>query len=386
MNPTSLQRNARIDFLRGIAIASVLILHFTLAFGLKNSPLGTLLYPSLLRAITMDGNYGVTIFFAISGYLITSRSLERWGRLQDIDARAFYLYRFARIMPSLVLALAIIVALGCLGLPFFSNDDGGHHLPASYFLVAAGSVLTFWHNVLMQSTGYFNYCLNIYWSLSVEEVFYLALPLVALFARRTWVIVAICAAAIVAGPLYRSAHTDNEIFFMYGYLACFDAIAMGCLAALLAQHMALAGNRRRALRIMAGAALVVVYLRGIDEHKVFGFSLIALASATFLFAAADDRAPGWTTGRATAALRWMGRHSYEIYLFHIIVLGLMRNVLSKDQLGYGARLPWMLLFLALSFACAAFVSRYVSEPANRAIRTRFRQPAIYTQALEDSHP
>jgi len=362
-------RNPGIDFLRGIAILSVLILHFSLAFGFKNSPLGSLLPEWLLKGLTRNGNYGVTLFFVISGFLITSTSLKRWGSLNRIDARAFYLFRFARIMPSLVLALAIIVTLGCLDLPYFSSSDGGRHLPASYFLIAAGSVLSFWHNVLMQSAGYFNYCLNIYWSLSVEEVFYLALPIICLSLRRDWLIAAACGVAIVVGPIYRAQHLDNEIFFMYGYAACFDAIAIGCLAALLARRFTVPARYRRALRYAAIAAIAALFLRGIDGHEIFGFSLMALAGAVFLSAAA--RGGDSDGGRAGAAPRWLGRHSYELYLFHIIVLALMRNVLTKEQLSYGARLPWFLLFLALSALIAAQVARHVSEPAKAAIRRRY---------------
>ena len=370
MHPSSSSRNARIDFLRGIAISCVLILHFALAYGLKDSPLGTLLGPTLLRAIAFNGNYGVTIFFVISGYLITSHSLARWGELRHVDAHAFYRMRFARIMPPLLLALAIIVTLGCFDVPFFSNGDGGHHRPASFFLIGAGSVLTFWHNVLMQSAGYFNYCLNVYWSLSVEEVFYLLLPLACLALRREAMIVALCAIAIVAGPLYRAAHANNEIFFMYGYAACFDAIAIGCLTALLARRLAPGAGYRRLLRVLSLMALAAVYLRGIDGNEALGFTLIALASAGFLLASANDGSAGWTAGRATFALRWMGRHSYEIYLFHIIVLAAMRNVLAKAAMSHDLRLPWLALFLALTMIVAGLVARFVSEPANAALRGR----------------
>ena len=370
MHATASSRNARIDFLRGIAIACVLILHFALAYGLKDSPLVTLLGPTLLRAIAFNGNFGVTIFFVISGYLISSHSLARWGELRHVDARAFYRMRFARIMPPLLLALAIIIALGCLDVPFFSNGDGGHHRPASFFFIGAGSVLTFWHNVLMQSAGYFNYCLNVYWSLSVEEVFYLLLPLACLALRREALIVALCGVAIVAGPLYRAAHADNEIFFMYGYAACFDAIAFGCLTALLARRFAPGPRYRRVLRVLSLAALAAVYLRGIGGHEAYGFTLMAIASAGFLLASANDGSAGWSTGRASFALRWMGRHSYEIYLFHIIVLALMRNVLSKASLSYDARLPWLALFLALTMLAAGLVARFVSAPANAALRGR----------------
>lgn len=361
-------RNHHIDTLRGVAIMCVLVLHFTLAYGLKNSPLGDLLPIWLLRA-ALQGNFGVTMFFTVSGYLITSTSLRRWGSLAQIDLRTFYLYRFARIMPCLLLALAIIVALGSFDVPFFSNSDGDADRPASYFFIAAGSVLTFWHNQLMQTAGYFNYCLNVYWSLSVEEMFYLLLPLSCLLLRRNWLIALLCSAAIVAGPIYRSQHADNEIFFMYGYLACFDAIAIGCLTALLAQREVPNARQGQVLRIAAGAALAALYLRGIDGHQVFGFTLVALASGVFLLGssatvAAAQRAP------RRSVLRWFGRHSYEIYLFHIIVLAGMRNVVDKAHLSYGARLPWLLLFLCLTALAAALVARYVSEPANAALRRR----------------
>jgi peptidoglycan/LPS O-acetylase OafA/YrhL len=64
----------------------------------------------------------------------------------------------------------------------------------------------------------------------------------------------------------------------------------------------------------------------------------------------------------------MGQHSYECYLFHIVVLALMRNAIAKDELSYAGSLPWLLLFLILTGVVAALVSRFISEPANAAIR------------------
>ncbi|MCD4506905.1 acyltransferase [Chromobacterium piscinae] len=364
-------RNQRIDCLRGLAIGCVLLLHFMLAYGLKDSLLGSLLSASLLGALARNGNYGVTMFFVVSGFLIVSQSLRRWGSLPAIDIRAFYVQRFARIMPLLLPTLALIVALGSLGLPHFSNTDGGHHLPASYFGVAAGSVLTFWHNLLMQSVGYFNYCLNVYWSLSVEEVFYLALPLLCLALRRTWLLAAVCLLLIVAGPVYRAAHLDNEIDYLYGNLACFDAIAIGCLAALAAHRVRLADGRARLLRWAGLLMLGGVYLRGIAGNQVFGFSWVALASAAFLLGA--SRAPwldGWRE-RATRPLRWLGRHSYELYLLHIVMLAGLRNLLPKGSIGYWERLPLLCAFVAASALLAYLAARYWSEPCNRAIRRRW---------------
>jgi peptidoglycan/LPS O-acetylase OafA/YrhL len=340
----------------------VLVLHFALAYDLKNSPIGLL--PAWLRRAAYQGNFGVTIFFTISGYLIVSMSQRRWGDLARIRLREFYLYRLARIMPCLLLALAIIVALGLLDIPFFDNDT----LPHSYFLIAVGSILTFWHNYLMQSAGYFNYCLNVYWSLSVEEMFYLLLPVSCLLLRKRVLIVLLCVAAIVAGPIYRGQHTDNEIHFMYGYLACFDAIAIGCLTALLAPRVRLSVPQAKVLRWLAGMALAALYVRGIHGHEVFGFTLVALATAGCILGAGDARGkPG--------VLQWLGRHSYEIYLFHIIVLATMRNVFDKTGLSYSATLPWFLVFVGVTALVAGVVARYVSDPANAAIRRAWETKA-----------
>ena len=374
-------RNHHIDALRGAAILCVLLLHFALAYGLKNSPLVVL--PTWLLKAAYQGNYGVTMFFVISGYLITATSLRRWGDLARIDLAAFYAYRVARLLPALLLALSLIVLLGVLDVPFFANSDGGKDLPASYFVIAIASVLTFWHNVLMQSAGYFNYCLNVYWSLSVEEMFYLLLPLSCRLLRRRQAIMLLCGAAIVAGPVYRSLHADNEIYYMYGYLACFDAIAIGCLTALLTQHWQPGPRAGKLLRRAAGLTLAAVYVRGIGGHEVFGFCAIALASAAFI--AGATAVPAARDGRP-GPLQWLGRHSYELYLFHIIVLAGMRNVIDKAGLGYAERLPWLALFLAATALAAALVARYVSEPANAALRRRWRGGATAAPARAGGNP
>ncbi|KUM01741.1 acyltransferase [Chromobacterium subtsugae] len=364
-------RNHHVDNLRGIAISCVLLLHFALAYGVKDSPLGTLLPPWLLKSLVWNGNYGVTMFFVVSGFLITSQSLRRWGSLAAIDIRAFYVFRFARIMPMLLLALAIIVALGCLGLPYFINKDHGQAMPASFFLVAAGSVLTFWHNLLMQQVGYFNYSLNVYWSLSVEEVFYLALPLLCVCLRRVSLLTLCCALLIVVAPIYRGQHADNEIDYLYGYLACFDAIAIGCLAALIARRRPLLGRAARLLRWVGGLLLAFNYLRGFSGHEAFGFTWLALSAALFLLGAAADPTLRGGSERLSRPLRWLGRHSYEIYLFHIIVLALLRNLVPREAVGYWTRLPLFIGFLLLTVLVAGLIGRYLAEPLNRGIRNRY---------------
>ena len=366
MSNTAL-RNDRIDLLRGVSICAVLLLHYALAYGTDLFPLRRLIGQRATEALFLNGNYGVTMFFVVSGYLITSMSVARWGSLATIQSLRFYQYRFGRIVPCLALAVAIIVSLGFFQVPYFTNEIHGHPLPASSFGLATLSIFTFWHNRLMQSWGWFNYCLNIYWSLSVEEVFYLALPLVALLLRRNWLIVLLCVALIPVGPIYRAAHAADELYFECGYFACFDAIAMGCLVALARGNTQSLGRLLPYIRAISGLGLATAFLIGIDGHEAFGFTAVAACTATYIWACTgvDVSTP---LGALARPLLWMGRHSYELYLFHIIVLALMRQLLHLEQLNSATWFLWLAAFLGASASVSALVSRQVSEPANAAIR------------------
>jgi peptidoglycan/LPS O-acetylase OafA/YrhL len=179
-----------------------------------------------------------------------------------------------------------------------------------------------------------------------------------------------CLVLLAIAPYYRGLHADDELFFECGYLACFDAIALGCLSALFVARFKIDGLIARALRWVAAAGIAVFYLRGIRGNEVWGFSLVALCTALYVVGSARDAGRSFATGRATAFMRWFGRHSYELYLFHIIVLASMRNVWDKHTLPAAAWLPWLMLFVTISALAAMLVARFVSEPANRALRKR----------------
>lgn len=367
-----LTRNLRIDLLRGVAISAVLLLHFSLTYRLADGPLAGWVPAGWIRGLVDNGNYGVTMFFAISGFLITSNNLRRYGTLRAVDLRQFYVLRFARIVPPLLFALALILPLGLLGLPSFANSVDGRSLPVAFFGVAVLSVLTFWHNVLMQTVGYFNYALNIYWSLSVEEVFYLTFPLACVLLRRRALMVALCFALIGFAPLYRGWHSDDELYFMYAYAACFDAIAFGCLAALLCATWQPGPALARALRWAGAVGVALAYLAGIDGHERFGFTLVAAFTAVALVGAVP--VVEGRRGIAFRAVAWMGRHSYELYLYHIVVLGLLRDWLPRGTVPDVYKLPLLAAFLGLSALVAAGASRALAEPANAALRRRFTPP------------
>jgi peptidoglycan/LPS O-acetylase OafA/YrhL len=368
-------RNLYIDMLRGVSIVMVMLLHYSLTYRLHASPLNEWVSVPTLRTIFFNGNYGVCVFFVVSGFLITTNIVRRYGALARTDVTHFYKLRLFRLYPSVVLALVIITALGLAGLSHFSNMNKHEDFGNGFFVVANLSVLTFWHNILMERVGYFNYAMNIYWSLSVEEVFYLLYPLVLVIARRRWQLIVLALVAIVAGPAYRWLHSDDELFFMYGNLACVDMLVFGCVAAVAANLVSWTPPIRRVLAAAAFVAMVWVYMQGIDGNEAFGATLLGIAAAVFLVAV-SRLSPGRVARRAGVPLAWFGSHSYELYLFHIVVLGVMGELVPRTAMTPEYKLPMLLLFFALSAVFAWVVARFFGDPVNRRLRVRYAERRI----------
>ncbi|WP_186211884.1 acyltransferase family protein [Burkholderia gladioli] len=366
------KRSNGVDMLRGIAILLVLILHFHLTYRLHLLPFDLPWLSEAIKAVARNGNYGVTMFFTVSGFLITSTSLRRFGAPTRIRPGTFYRFRASRILPCLVLALAIMVVLSLFEMRSFVNKPDTASMP-----VAVLSVLTFWHNVLMAQVGYFNYAMNILWSLSVEEVFYLSFPIVFLLLRRPRYIGIWLVVPILFAPYYRSLHAEDEIVALYGYLSCFDAIAMGSLVALLPARR-IARSTGVALRCAAGLVLAVTYLSGpIMQHVVWGVSVVALCTAVLLYcfqheAASARPARAWGVARV---IHWFGQRSYELYLFHIIVLGVLREYVTRENVGLYAKPLWLLFYLCVAALVAQIVFRHFSEPLNAMLRRGAPRPA-----------
>jgi len=98
-----------VDLLRGLAILLVLLNHVNMRLVLAHIPYGAALPPFLLSMLVWNGQTGVQIFFAISGFLITATSIKRWRDLSGLRPLDFYRIRFARIAPLLLLVRVLPV-------------------------------------------------------------------------------------------------------------------------------------------------------------------------------------------------------------------------------------------------------------------------------------
>ena len=169
----SRHRLAGVDVLRGLCILSVVLHHIHLRFTTSKYPVKHVLPDKLEQLLFWSGLYAVIAFFVISGFLITGLSIRRWQALGNVPAGKFYRMRMARILPCLLLVLTILSVLHFLGFPGAAMYPERATLGRSLF-----AALTFHMNWL---EGHFSWsppAWGVLWSLSIEEQFYLALPLV----------------------------------------------------------------------------------------------------------------------------------------------------------------------------------------------------------------
>ena len=359
-------RDGRIDHLRGLAIILVLLHHFSIAYGLRDTAIARAVGWPALHAVLRNGNYGVTMFFVISGFLITANAKRRWDGLAAIHPLAFWRRRAARILPSVLLLLLVVNGGAGLGIAIFRNHP--EFGPPVSLAVTDLASLTFTSNLLLARSGWLNYVLSVQWSLAVEEVFYLVFPLLCLLLRRERHVLVALAVLIVLGPVWRAANGDSEYGALYATPACVDAIAFGCGAALLRGRIRAPARVLRPVRAVVGLSMAVLYLSAsIMDRIVFGPSLMALGMAILLVADAAEARPA-SSGPGARALALAGRLSLELYLFHLVVLGLIRTALPPASTGSDLRVALLPLFLAGSFLLAIVLSRAFSEPLNRRLR------------------
>jgi peptidoglycan/LPS O-acetylase OafA/YrhL len=372
-SPDLVERTRRldgVDVLRGVAIFFVLMNHVNMRLVIGHVPYGRTLPHQVLHALVWSGQYGVQIFFAISGFLITSTSLQRWGSPAGVRPRAFYLLRFARIAPLLILLLAILAALHGIGLTWFVVPERTGGLGPALW-----AALTFHINVLEAHRGYLPGSWDVLWSLSVEEAFYVFFPIVCRWLGRGPWLILLLIAFVVVGPFARTILSgQNEVWQEYSYLGGMDAIALGCLTALALPRLRLSGGKAMAVRAVGMACIVFIIGFSMLAKKYelvqtgLDMTLVALGTCLVLATVAQGSRPLPMMARP---LMWLGRRSYEIYLTHMfIVIGLfvLFTRLGAPSIGVPALFVATVLMAGL---LGEFVARFYSEPMNRRLRRRW---------------
>ncbi|HEY8334277.1 acyltransferase [Achromobacter sp.] len=350
-------RNSHIDGLRGLSIFVVIFLHFCYIF----SPAAFAFLPGWAVAlIATNGYYGVTVFFVISGFLITSHAIQHYGSLATIRPHEFYLARFARIAPLSAASVLVLTAMHLAGIAAFVAPEN------SSIWTALWTALTFqfnWYYVAGAGIGMVAW--SPLWSLSVEEVFYVLFPVVGLALRKPAYIAVALAILIVQAPFARIGWVA-----LYLWSGCADAIAMGCLAALLADYLGKTTWPFWAGAVLRWTGLGLIIWRHfaylLTADFILGPSIIAFGAALFLVGAAKSPQRRF---RLSVPLEFIGRRSYEIYLIHMFILLLMKA-------WFGTDLPdiCLVIFLFVAAGLGELIGRQFTDPMNKWIRSIGRTP------------
>lgn len=295
-----------LDGIRGIAI--LLVLFFHCFENVKIFP---------FNIISEIGWVGVDLFFVLSGFLIT-------GILVDTNKRdnyftAFIAKRALRILPLYYLCL--LIAFITVSLPGAARInpvlDPRHLESAIYYL-------TFTQNLYFSYNGWgITDLLNHFWSLAVEEQFYLFWPVIIYYLSRSQVLL-VCGLLIITSLIVRNSHAGSDFSYVFTF-ARVDALAIGAAIAIIIRE-----NSRLLDRIalpvfsMSLSVLLLISVNSTDLHfrnpyfVRLGYTIFALLFGCVIAFVFDSGPIGKSTNKVLSIrlLTFFGTYSYGLYIYH----------------------------------------------------------------------
>lgn len=327
------RRRPSLDGVRGVAVVAVVLSHT----GMPGA---------------QGGGLGVLVFFVLSGYLITESLLARPDETAGPGVRHFYVRRARRLLPALAALVSITLVACWAGAGTAEGRRGSVH--------AFPGVLGFatnWYWVLegqhLAVLGYFGHL----WSLAVEEQFYLAWPwLLLALRRRPRALVTVLLSLLVAALGYRlwAIRSFDDVHLFYGTQAVMDQLVTGALVAVWrAGHVPPLAGAAAATSLVA----TVLVVRPATSLATFILVPTAVALLTGVLIASLRSSPSWALARLLgwAPLARLGRVSYGVYLWHVLVIVLLVPV----------GLPGWLLHVSVvvvSVALAELSFRWIEAP------------------------
>ncbi|HEY0681637.1 MAG TPA: acyltransferase [Steroidobacter sp.] len=338
----------QLDGVRALAIALVLLTHF---WG------GGYSSGHWFNDFAALGWVGVDLFFVLSGFLITG--ILRDTRDDPHHFRNFYMRRALRIFPLYYLLLTLVLIV----LPLVKEMPGEAIEDAWFYWLYLGNVAL--------TDGWQLFLLDITWSLSLEEQFYLIWPAL-IYRMSNRQVMAVCLALIMAMPLVRIVLWEPLGWMWLHMVFRADSFAVGALLAILMRE----GLPVRHFRWLVVLWAPVLYLAGTGNFArnsllvgTIGYSMTALACGGLLLIAKDARV------FALAPLRQVGKVSYGVYIYHPLCL-------VAASLALGEMTPWVRLIgvsaLTIAVATASF---YLFEQPLLRLKRHFARAAASGQAV-----
>lgn len=348
------------------------------------------LYHAEVLGFLRGGPILIDWFFVSSGFLITSLLLDEQNRRSSVSLRNFYTKRVLRLFPAMYAMLAVFSVIAILGVLLLEDADG----LSNWWVDVLGGGLYVYNIIAAADPDALTGAIGHIWSLTVEEQFYFAWPLLLTFVlrratRRADARLVLASVAFIAVCFFLRAHfqdmvvikgdsvtfTDENDPTWAGFtyrMAAFrpDMIVYGSLMAVFARRVAppLSDRFRRVMSVVGPLCWAWFFTVMFLGNRVAGFELwggwayqvglLCIGPATLdLFFRRDSlfaRTFSW------APMRWVGVRTYGIYLWHVIPLMLFLPLISDS---YGARkLLFGLIGASLGVLAGIASYRYIERP------------------------
>ncbi|MEW9183466.1 acyltransferase family protein [Bacillus mycoides] len=366
--PEPLKKNSRymvgLDSLRGLAILGVILYHINFNW-------------------IPGGFLGVTVFFVLSGYLITDILSIEWKRNKRIDLKNFWLRMARRLIPGMLVMLIIVSAWITIFHSSLLGKMRGDSLAALLYFS------NWWY--IYHKLSYFESFnqlspLNHLWSLAVEEQFYVIWPFIISLAfyyikKKSriilFIILGAIASALAMAVLYEPGVDPSRIY--YGTDTRVFSLLIGAALALIWPSSRLANKiipqARLILDVVGGIALIIILLmfRKTNQYDPFlyrgGMVLLSLATA-LLVANLAHPASRIVQFLKFRPLRWMGVRSYGIYLWHYPIITLTTPKINAGEFSLTRAILQFLLIIIVAQISWKFIENPIRQGTLKNIHSK----------------
>lgn len=320
--------------------------------------------------LSPGGFIGVDIFYVISGYLITGIIIKEIGNTGTFNYGAFYLRRAKRLLPASLSILGLTAIFSWLVLPPTVRADLGKDVLAASLYVS-NYLFAFWQNDYQNLNATPSPVIH-YWSLAVEEQFYIFWPILIYFlwkiGKRRAVALGVLATTIGSFLFSLYLTSANPIWAFYSLPTRAWELGIGALLLFIPKDISIKRKIVPTLLVWVGVLLLTASVFIFSERTAFpGYNaLLPTLGTAILIAGIAFWPPILNDLSRLRIVQWLGEISYPFYLWHWPLL-----VLPSTRFGRELTLLERIFFIALTALAADLTHRFVEKPiSNRDFSTQ----------------